>query len=104
MSNYVFAYHGGKKPESREEGAKFMERWKAWSDGLGDVWINRGSPVGMSKTVDADGVSDGGGSNPLSGYSVVQADSIDAAVKIAQSCPHVEHGTIEVAEVLDMEM
>lgn len=104
MPNFVFAYHGGEKPESPEEGAKFMERWRAWSDGLGDVWTNRGSPLGQSRTVSSGGVSDDGGSNPLSGYSVVQADSMDDAVKIAQSCPHVESGTIEVAEVLDMEM
>lgn len=104
MTDYVLIYHGGKKPETPEAGKKFMERWKAWSDGLGDAWVNRGSPVGMSKTVSADGVSDGGGSNPISGYSVVQADSLDAAVKLAQGCPHVEHGTIEVAEAMDMKM
>ena len=28
MSNYVFAYHGGKMPESPEEGAKHMAKWK----------------------------------------------------------------------------
>ncbi len=104
MSNYVFAYHGGKMPESPEEGAKFMARWKAWVGGLGDTVVNPGNPVGMSKTVSSGSVSDGGGSNPLSGYSVVNADSMDAAVKMAKGCPHLDHGTIEVAEVMEMEM
>ncbi len=102
MSNYIFAYHGGKKPESPEEGAKHMAKWNAWVDGLGDAAVNPGSPLGMSKTVSSDGVSDDGGSNPLSGFSIVKADSMDAALEMAKGCPHLEHGTIEVAEVLEM--
>ncbi len=105
MPNYVFAYHGGKKPESPEQGAEHMAKWKAWVGGLGDVMVNPGTPLGMSKTVSSDGVSNDGGSNPLSGYSIVTADSMDAALEIAKGCPFLEmHGTIEVAEVMEMKM
>ncbi len=104
MSNYVFAYHGGKKPESPEEGPKLMVKWKAWVGGLGDAVVNPGSPLGMSKTVSSDGVSDDGGSNPLSGFSIVKADSMDAALEMAKGCPHLEHGTIEVAEVKELKL
>jgi hypothetical protein len=102
MSNYILAYHGGKKPESPEEGAKHMAKWKAWIDGLGDAVVNPGTPLGMSKTVSSGGVSDDGGSNPLSGFSIVEADSMDAALEMAKACPFLEFGTIEVAEVKQM--
>ncbi len=102
MSNYVFAYHGGKKPESPEEGAKHMAQWKAWIGGLGDAVVNPGTPLGMSKTVSSSGVSDDGGSNPLLGFSIVKADSMDAALEMAKGCPHLEIGTIEVAEAKEM--
>lgn len=102
MPNYIFAYHGGKKPESPEEGAKLMARWKAWVGGLGAAAVNPGSPVGMSKTVSSGSVSNDGGSNPLSGFSIVNADSMEAALKMVQGCPHLDHGTIEVAEVMEM--
>ncbi len=102
MSNYIFAYHGGKMPENPEEGAKLMARWKAWMESLGDSLVIPGAPVGKSKTVSADRVADDGGSNPLSGYSVVKADSMDAALELAKNCPHVDHGTIEVAEEMKM--
>ena len=85
MSNYVFAYHGGKKPESQEEGAKLMARWKAWVGGLGDAVVNPGTPLGNSKTVSADGVSDDGGPNPLMGFSIIKADSMDAALEMAKA-------------------
>ena len=102
MPNFVFAYHGGRKPESPEEGAKLMAAWKAWLVGLGDAVVNPGTPLGMSKTVSSSGVSDDGGSNPLMGFSIVKADSMDAALEMAQACPHLEIGTIEVAEAREM--
>ncbi len=102
MSDYIFAYHGGKKPESPEAGAEQMERWKAWVADLGDAMVNPGTPLGMSKTVSADGVEDNGGPNPLAGFSVVRADSMDAALEMAKSCPFLEMGTIEVAQMMQM--
>ena len=86
MPDYIIAYHGGKKPESPEEGAKHMAKWKAWVGGLGDAVVNPGTPLGMSKTVSADGVSDGGGPNALTGFSVVKADSMDAALVAIATC------------------
>ncbi len=103
MSNYVLAYHGGKMPESPEEGAKHMEAWHSWVSGLGDAMVNPGTPMGNSKTVSSDGVIDGGGPNPLLGFSIVQADGMDAALEMANCCPFLENGgTIEVAEVMEM--
>ena len=102
MPNYMIAYYGGKEPESPEEGAKHMAKWQAWVGGLGDAMVNPGTPLGKSKTVSSAGVSDDGGSNPLMGFSIVKADSMDAALEIAKRCPFLEMGTIEVAEVKEM--
>ena len=99
MSNYVFAYHGGSAPESPEEGGEYEAKWKAWVCGLGRVMVNPGTPLGKSMTISSNGVSDNGGSNPLLGFSIIKADSLDAALEMARQCPHLEHGTIEVAEV-----
>ena len=79
-----------------------MAKWKGWVDGLSDAVVNPGTPLGMSKTVSSSGVSDGGGSNPLLGFSIVKADSMDAALEMAKVCPYLELGTIEVAEVKKM--
>ena len=102
MPKFVFAYHGGKPPESPEEGEKVMAAWGAWFETLGSAVVDGGAPVGVSKTVSAGGVADGGGSNPLSGYSIVNADNIDAAVEMAKGCPILDGGSVEVAEAMDM--
>lgn len=105
MQKFLLAYHGGKKFETKEDGMAHMEEWKAWMGGLGDAIVDPGMPVGASKTVSQDGVTDDGGSNPLSGITVVQADTIEQALEMAKACPHVSMGgTIEVAPTIDMEM
>ena len=103
MSNYFFAYRGGNKPESPEEGAKQMAKWKAWVDALGDAAVNPGTPLGKIKIVSSSGVSDDGGANTMSGFSVVKADTMDAALEMAKECPLLEiGGTLEVAEMKEM--
>ncbi len=80
-----------------------MAKWKAWVGGLGDAVVNPGTPLGKSRIVSSDGVSDDGGSNPLNGFSIVKADSMDAALEMAKGCPFLGiGGTIEVAEVMEM--
>lgn len=102
MPSFIYAYHGGRKPDSPEEGEAEMKKWNDWVAGLGAAMTNPGTPLGMSKTLSADGVADNGGPNPLAGFSVVTADSIDAAVEMAKDCPFLKMGTIEVAEMLEM--
>ena len=102
MPKYVFAYHGGKAPEDPEEGAKVMAAWESWMKGLGEAIVDPGNPVGASKTVSAAGVQDNGGANPLSGYTLVNADNLDAAVEMAKGCPILADGSVEVAEAMEM--
>lgn len=105
MSNYIIAYYGGKKPESPEEGNTQMAKWKTWIGDLGDAVVNPGSPMGMSKIVSSSGVSDDDGSNTMSGFSIVKADSFDSALDMAKACPFLETGgTLKVAELMEMKM
>ncbi len=54
----------------------------------------------------ADRITDGGGSNPATGYSIVEAADIDAATAIAKGCPVVTHGggSVEVGETFEVSM
>lgn len=106
MNKFLLAYHGSPKFESKEAGIAHMVAWRAWSQGLGDAVVDPGMPVGMSKTITSNGsVVDGGGANPLSGITVLRADSIEQAIALAQSCPHLSAGgTIEIAQAFNMDM
>ena len=104
MANYLLVYHGGGVPESPEEGAKVMEAWTNWFTVLGDAVVDRGEPVARVRTVANNGSVSDGGINPSSGYSVIQADSFDAAISLAKGCPILNggRGSIEVAETAAM--
>ncbi len=103
MANFIFAYHGGKMPDTPEEGAKEMAAWNAWYQGMGDKVTNGGGPVGKSSTVSNKGVVQSGGANPLSGFTVVTAKDHADADKMAQGCPILKNGgSVEVAEIIDM--
>ena len=102
MAQYMFAYYGGKEPESPEAGAEGRARFGAWLGSLGDAVVNPGTPLGLPKTVSSEGVSENSGSNSLTGFSIVKAESMDAALEMAKTCPFLEIGTIDVAEVHEM--
>lgn len=105
MPKYVLAYHGGgTMPETEEEQQQELASWYAWFGQLGDAIIDGGNPIAGAVTVGPDGsVNEGGGANPLSGYSLISADDLDAAVKMAQGCPVLANGgSVEVAEAIAM--
>ena len=103
MAKFIFVYHGGKAPDSEAERDRVMAAWGAWMEGLGAALVEGGAPVGMSKTVNASGVSDDGGSNPVSGYSMVEAADHHTAADLAKGCPILQDGgSVEVAEILSM--
>lgn len=101
MANYVLVYHGGSMPESPEEGAKVMQAWTDWFGTIGDALVDGGNPASRTKTIAANGsVSDDAGGP--SGYSIIKADSIDAAVAIAKGCPVLAGGaSIQVVETFE---
>jgi hypothetical protein len=101
MANYVLVYHGGGMPESPEEGAKIMAAWTSWFGTLGDALVDGGNPASHTKTIGADGSVSDDPSGP-SGYSIIKADSLDAAVGLAKGCPVLQGGaSIQVVETFE---
>ena len=94
MANYVLLYSGGSMPESPAEQAAVMQAWEAWFGQLGSALVDAGNPFsGQAKSIASDGtVSAGSGSTSASGYSILKADSLDAAVKLASGCPVLQGG------------
>ena len=105
MPKYLLAYHGGSgMPESEAEQAQIMEAWSSWFGELGPAVVDGGNPISQARIVNSDGsVSDGGGAGALSGYSLIEADDIDGAAKLATGCPDLQAGgTVQVAETIEM--
>ena len=86
-------------PEQRQEG---MDKWKVWMGDHQADFADDGGPVGKTKQINVEGVSDI--KNSVGGYSIVQADSHEAATAIFSDSPHLAMpgATVEVMEIMSM--
>ncbi len=105
MAKFLLVYHGGgEMPEDEEARQKEMAAWSAWFGELGAAVVDGGNPIGPSKTLASDGsAGEGGGSNPATGYSLIDAGSLDEAVQKAKGCPILAGGgSVEVCSTIDV--
>jgi hypothetical protein len=89
MANFVLLYSGGSMPASEAERAAILQAWGAWFGRLGSALVDGGNPfTPLAKSIASDGsVSDGPVGTMATGYSILKADSLGAAVELARGCP-----------------
>jgi hypothetical protein len=102
MANFLLVYHGGSMPETETQQAEGMKAWDAWFHRLGEAVVDGGNPASQTKVIGTDGSVTAGGPTSPSGYSIIKADGIDAAVALAKGCPVLQGGAmIEVVETFN---
>ena len=102
MTKYLLAYKGGSIPASEQEQKAAMAAWGQWFGSLGTAVVDGGNPFGRSRAVAATG-SRGDGASALTGYSVLQAESLEAAASLAAGCPILKNGgTGDVYETINV--
>jgi hypothetical protein len=92
MARFLVTYHGGGMPEGDEARREAMAAFAQWAARTGSALVDPGAPLGPSKTVAKGSVTDGPASGPTGGYSVIEADDIDAAVTLVRDHPFVDRG------------
>jgi len=101
----MITYIGGNQPDSPEEGKKHFAKYKQWIDSLGDAAVSPANPLKATCTVNPDGSVSQGGMSSMSGYTIIEVDSMDAALEHAKTCPFLEiGGSLEVSELVQMSM
>lgn len=103
MKQFVLVYLGGNQPSSPEEAEKHFAKYMQWLSSLGESVVIPTIPLKNTNTVSPDGTIREGGSSAMSGFSIIKAESMDAALSIAQDCPFLEiDGSLEVSEMMEM--
>ena len=106
MANYLLVYHGGTPMDDNatpEQRQAVMAAWAAWFQKVGGGIVDVGNPISRSWTLANDGTSDNGGSNPATGYSVISADSMQAALELVVGCPQLAAGgTVQLCETYNV--
>ena len=103
MAKYLLLYTGGRMPETEAEQATVMKAWDSWFHEIGSALADGGNPFTQaSKKISSDGAV-GDGAPAASGYSILEADSLDAAVGLAKGCPVLQGGaSISVYETFEV--
>lgn len=103
MPQYVITYLGGNQPSSPEEGKQHMAKYMEWMSSISENAVSPMNPFKDTHTVNPDGTAAAGSSTKMSGFTIIRADSMDAALSMAKGCPFLEiGGSLEVSELMQM--
>jgi hypothetical protein len=103
MEKYLLVYYGGKIAATPAEQKKSMEIWMKWFKNLGNAVVDMGAPTTAGKEVSSSGEKKIPSINPITGYTILQTDNMDAALKMAKSSPQIaDGGKIAVYSMLPM--
>ncbi len=92
MSKFVLAHIGFEQPTE-----EIMADWMKWFEDIKDVTVENVG-LGVGKEVSSVGIKDiNFDSQVTTGYTIIEVESLDEAVKIAQACPSIT--SIKVQEV-----
>jgi len=103
MAQYIITYLGGNQPSTPEEGQQHFAKYKEWLSSLGDSIVSPANPFKDTHTVNSDGTITSGSTTTMSGYTIIEADSMGAALENAKTCPFLDiGGSLEVSELMQM--
>jgi len=102
MNKYIIVYLGGEQPSSPDEAQQHMEKYREWLKSLGDSVVSALNPLKDTHVVSANGATNGS-STAMSGFTVIESNSLEAVLEMSKTCPFLEiGGTLEVSELMQM--
>jgi hypothetical protein len=91
MAKFLVVYYGGKMETDPKKVEKSMAVWTKWFKDLGKAVVDMGAATQPGKSVSGAGVKAITG-KPITGYTVIQADNLDAAAALVKTSPIVAEG------------
>ena len=105
MAKYMMIYKGeatDMADMTEEEGAAVMAKWGTWMEKVGSALADVGTPFGPGTSIVDDGTS--GAAISLTGYSIVEAESMAHATELADGHPYLSEGagnySVELFEMM----
>ena len=84
MKRFMFLHFGFEKPTP-----EIMEAWKSWFESIADKQIDQGG-FGAGREISKSGTRDlAWGMDTITGYNIIEAESLDEAEELARSNPFI---------------
>ena len=103
MKKYLLVYYGGKMETDPKKAQASMEIWMKWFKDAGKAVVDMGAPTMAARTISGKGAKNGVTGDPITGYSIFQADNIDGLAELAKKSPQLSGGgQIAIYEIMPM--
>ncbi len=95
MNKYVILHYGFEQPTP-----EIMGQWQKWFESIADITVDQGG-FGAGREISSEGTKDlPWGMESITGYNIIEAESLDAAEEIASVNPFI--ASIRVYEIRSM--
>jgi hypothetical protein len=102
MAKFLMVYYGGKMETDPKKQKESMDNWMKWFKDLGKAVVDPGNPTMPGKMLGNSGAKNISG-DLITGYTVLQADNLDAALKLAKGSPQLNAGgQVAVYSIMEM--
>ena len=96
MKKFVIFHYGFETPTE-----EIMNAWSKWFESIGERIVDPGSPLGPGKEISRSGTKDLPlGADSLTGYTVIRAENMAEAEKLAKDCPLIS--SLRIYEAMSM--
>jgi hypothetical protein len=111
MSEYLFLYRGGSRPNSPQDAQAVMQQWMTWLQDLGKQGYvkDQGQPLeptGKIVSGKEKAITDGPfaeAKDLVGGYTLINAKDLNEAAELSKGCPiFARGGSVEVRPVMKM--
>ncbi len=95
VKRFVLLHYGFEKPTP-----EIMKAWGKWFESIADMTVDNGG-FGAAREISSSGTKDlPMGMESITGYTIIKADSLDDAEKLAKDNPYI--ASIRVYEIMGM--
>ncbi len=91
VPKYLLVYYGGKKETGLQQAEEEIATWNKWLASVSNSVVDAGAPAATGKVVGGSGIRTIGG-KAVTGYSIIQAGSLELACGLARQCPVITDG------------
>lgn len=98
MKKFVFLYNAEPNADAEDDS---MDVWMAWFTSIGESILEMGNPFMPGMNVTSNSATEiTVDKNPITGFTVIKAADMDAAIAIAKTCP--SKTGLQVYEAIEM--
>ena len=94
MARFLITYFAGDMPQDPESIAPARRAFAEWAAKAGAALADAGAPIRSATTISSDGIRDGTPAGPFMGWSVIEAEDGNAAVRLMEDHPFISRGGI----------